>query len=177
MMGWSRIGDKLDGSVGRAAEKVNRRVSRRDALRTAVLGGATGFAALTLGQKPALAQACDCGPTPRCDNYGVHAPCPTTPGCPDGFKLCKNKSNRHCSCDQGHFNTFGSCCEWSSGTWIACTGLGNGMGYEVCSDCVGPNGCGHWCTCLSQCVCCDCTSPEDVRREQKRISALAVDDD
>jgi|SRR5215469_8325433 len=173
-MSWSGLGDKFDRSVGRVTERVNRRLTRRDALRTAVLGGAASVAAVTLGQKPALAVDCQCGPTPRCNRYDS-SPCPKTPGCPTGFKLCKNRSDQFCSCINGHGNTAGSCCLWSSGNWIACTGLGSGHGYKVCSDCVRHNGCSRWCTCLSNCVCCTCTTAEDIRREQLRLSALAAE--
>jgi hypothetical protein len=167
------MGDKFDARVGNIAERINRRMTRRDALRTAVLGGAASIAALTLGQKPALAVTCECGPTLHCAHYGHK--CPTGSGCPSGYILCKNSSSAYCSCDQGHYNWQGYCCEYSSGTWIACSGLGNGHGYEVCSDCLGPKReCTYWCTCLSECICCDCNNSEDVRAEHKRISALAA---
>lgn len=167
------MSERLDTGVGNVVEKMARRLTRRDALRTAVLGGATGLAALTLGQKPALAVTCECGPTLHCSHY--HHTCPSGSGCPSGYILCKNSSSAYCSCDEGHYNWQGYCCEYSSGTWIACSGLGKGHGYEVCSDCLGPEReCTYWCTCLSSCICCDCKTASDVRREHERISALSA---
>lgn len=162
------MGEKLDTRVGSIAERINRRMTRRNALRTAVLGGAAGIASLALGQSPALAVTCDCGPTYRCGHYGY--PCPNT-GCPSGYSLCKNSSTAYCSCDQGHYNRQGYCCEYSSGQWVACSGLGHGYGYELCYDCLGPGHCADWCTCLSTCICCQCLTPQDVRQEHKRLQA------
>lgn len=170
------MADRFDAGVGNAVERMARRLSRRDALRTAVLGGAASVAALTLGQKPALAVTCECGPTDRCSHY--NRTCPSSPGCPEHYIRCKNKSSNYCSCDQGHYNWQGYCCEYSGGTWIACTGLGSGHGYKVCTDCLGPRPgkhCRDWCTCLSACVCCSCTTAKDVRGEQKRLAALGAD--
>jgi hypothetical protein len=166
------MGERIDAGVGGAVEKMARRLSRRDAMRTAVIGGAAGVAALALGQRPALAVTCDCGPTVHCSHY-KNRHCPSGAGCPTGYTLCKNSSSAYCSCEQGHYNWQGFCCEWSAGSWIACSGLGKGHGYEVCSDCLGPGGeCTYWCTCLSSCICCDCTTAKDVKEEHKRLMAL-----
>ncbi len=48
-------------------------------------------------------------------------------------------------------------------------GLGKGLGYKVCYDCIGPGGCEAWCTCQSACICCHCASPADIRAEQLRL--------
>jgi hypothetical protein len=156
----SWIGDRVDANVSAIAERVARRVSRRDALRGVVLGGATSLAALAIGEQPAMAQDCVCGPTRRCASCsGV--------GCPEGYRLCKGSSSSDC------FNGQGYRCEWPQGTWIACMGMGKGYGYRVCYDCIGPGGCEDWCTCLSDCICCHCRTADDVRAEQHRIQLLA----
>jgi len=153
-----RLGPMADGAAGPLGERVARKVNRRDALRRVILGGTTGLAALAVGTNPAQAAAsCWCGPTRRCDH------CPDI-GCPPGHQLCTSAfNNGNC------INTQGFPCEWPQGSWIACIGLGKGLGYKVCYDCIGRSGCSQWCTCLSECICCRCASPADVRAEQRRI--------
>jgi len=146
-------GDRT-GSFG---EQVARKLNRRDALRRAVVGGTTGLAAVALGTSPAQAAGCYCGPTRRCGN------CPAI-GCPRGQHLCTSHFDNG-SC----FNYQGYRCEWPQGSWIACMNLGKGLGYRVCYDCIGKAGCTDWCTCLSECICCHCASPADVRAEQRRL--------
>jgi hypothetical protein len=171
-----RLGQKLDSRVAHLSETLTRRISRRDALRTAIVGGATSIAVMSLGQKPALAQSCYCGPTVHCDNYGHK--CPSN-GCPTGYEACKQGSDYYCSCAQGHLNRQGYCCEWAAGTWIACTGLGKGYGYKKCYDCISVgrgnehDRCTDWCTCLGECICCTCTKPEEVRSEMARVQLPA----
>jgi hypothetical protein len=158
-MGWTRWGTRLDARIGGVAERAARRLSRRDALRGAMVGGTAGIAALSLGQRPAeAAQVCHCGPTRRCSG------CPGT-GCPKGHHLCKGSVTSSC------FNNQGYRCEWPNGTWIACMNMGNGYGYKVCYDCIGASGCKGWCTCLSQCVCCQCKTVTDLRGEQQRMQS------
>ena len=159
-MGWTRWGHRLDARIGGAAERAARRLSRRDALRGAVVNGTAGLAALSVGHRPALspAQACQCGPTRRC------AGCPGT-GCPPGYHLCKGSFTSGC------FNRQGFRCEWPSGTWIACMNMGKGYGYKVCYDCINKNGCRDWCTCQSQCICCGCATVADLRTEQQSLQA------
>jgi hypothetical protein len=153
---WKQTGERFDARVGDLAERVARRVSRRETLRGALVSGAAGLAALAVGERPAQAAGCQCGPTRRC------AHCPEI-GCPDGYHLCKGSFTGDC------FNRQGYRCEWPQGTWIACMGLGKGYGYKVCYDCKGTSGCPGWCTCLSSCICCNCKSVADVRAEQHRI--------
>ena len=162
-MGWTRWGAGLDARISSVAERTVRRLSRRDALRGAVVGGTAGLAALSLGQRPALAEAevCTCGPTRRCSG------CPGT-GCPPGMHLCKGSASSSC------FNNQGYRCEWPNGTWIACMNMGNGYGYKVCYDCIGATGCEGWCTCLSACICCHCASPADIRAEQLRLQHVEL---
>lgn len=162
------LGDGVDTHVADVSERFIRRVSRREALRTGVLGGVGTIAALAVGAKPARANTtCHCGPTSRCGTYG-HS-CPSN-GCPSGMKLCKN-SGASCSCLAGGYNRQGYCCEYSSGYWIACTGFCAGYGYKVCYDCKGY-GCDQWCTCLSDVLCCGCTTPAEVEAEYARQEAV-----
>lgn len=164
------VGDKLDARVASVAERVVRRITRRDALQRGVLGGAVGLAAFAIGERPAMAATCDCGPTYRCDHWGNG--CPPN-GCPtDGFVLCKNDGS-YCSCRGGGKNSQGYCCEYSSGYWVACSGLCKGHGYKLCYDCK-RSSCYYWCTCLSETLCCGCTTPEDARREQAVSQAAAL---
>ena len=162
-MTWKDAGERFDARVGDLAERIARRVSRRDALRGAFLGGSSGLAALAVGERPAhaTAAACRCGPTRRC------AGCPEI-GCPEGHRVCKGSFTSNC------FNSQGYRCEWPQGTWIACMGLGKGYGYRVCYDCIGAGGCPEWCTCQSQCICCECRTAADVRAEQRRIQQAGV---
>jgi hypothetical protein len=159
-MKWRQTGERVDTRVGDLAERVVRRVSRRDALRRVLVGGTAGLAALAVGERPALAQDCYCGPTRRCRRCRDH-------GCPHGHRLCKGSFTSTCFNDQGYR------CEWPHGTWIACMGIGKGYGYRVCYDCISKSGCHHWCTCLGTCVCCDCKTAADVRAEQHRIQLTA----
>jgi hypothetical protein len=156
-MSTRRRGPSVDDRIGALTERVARTVNRRDALRRAVIGGTTGLAALALGASPAQAADCYCGPTRRCGG------CPKV-GCPPGQHLCKSSFD-----DDDCFNYQGYRCEWPSGSWIACMNLGKGMGYKVCYDCIGAGGCNEWCTCLSDCICCHCSSPADIRAEQRRL--------
>lgn len=166
------VGTKLDGQVAGIAERLVRRISRRDALRNGVLGGAGAVAAFAVGERPASAERarCYCGPTYHCGHWGNHCP---EHGCPsDGFVLCKNDGS-YCSCRGGGTNTQGYCCEYASGYWVACGGLCNGYGYRLCFDCKRTY-CTYWCTCLSAVKCCGCTTPEDFHKEQARLQALTV---
>jgi hypothetical protein len=155
-MWFSRLGSKLDERVGAMAEKTTRSVTRRHVLRTALVGGATGVGALSIGVDPALAScASNCGPTRRCSGCRRHK-------CPLGWSLCKGSSTNGCFNDQGYR------CEWPAGYWVACNNLGHGYGARLCLDCINGN-CATWCTCLTHCHCCGCTSAADVVAEQKRI--------
>jgi hypothetical protein len=156
---WRQAGERFDARIGDLAERAVRRVSRRNALRGVLLSGTAGLAALAAGERPALAAGCTCGPTPRCSGC-------REVGCPHGYELCKGSLTSDC------FNKEGYRCEWPQGTWIACMGTGKGYGYRVCYDCIGASGCTDWCTCLSDCICCNCETVADVRAEQRRIQLL-----
>lgn len=147
----------VDERIGLVTERVVRKVNRRDVVRRMIVGGTTGLAALAVGARPALAASCDCGPTRRC------ADCPGA-GCPPHHHLCKGSFTSNC------FNRQGYRCEWPSGSWIACMNLGKGLGYKVCYDCIGHGGCKDWCTCLSECICCGCSTPADIKAEQRRLA-------
>jgi hypothetical protein len=180
-MSWTEFGTRLDTRVAGVAERAVRRLSRRQALRTAVVGGATGLATLAVGQRPAFAVTCDCGPTVRCSG------CPNY-GCPSGYSLCKLTQHPNCCNNAYHADCCNSpCCSCSNGTtckcpcaypsgqWVACSGLGHGNGYRLCYDCLkGNNGanCGSWCTCLSLCICCQCLKPQQVRAEARRVQEI-----
>lgn len=180
-MSWKHLGESFDARVGSMAERATRRMTRRDALRAGVVGGAAGIAALTLGQSPALASASipyspGCGPTVRCGG------CPAN-GCPGGYTLCKITSlcgtpPSFGGSGGGVSNNQGKWCEWPAGEWIAYQHLGHGYGYQACMDCVrtpiNEANCDGWCTCLTTCICCQCLTAADVRAEMKRIGQLAA---
>lgn len=154
------IGARFDSGVGELAERASRRVTRRQAVRTMLVGGATGVASLSVGVSVAEAScASNCGPTKRCNS------CPEY-SCPSGYSLCKGSSTGNC------FNKQGYRCEWPSGYWLACNKLCRGYGYQNCLDCIGPGGCANWCTCLTATSCCGCSTASDVVAEQYRIQHL-----
>jgi hypothetical protein len=63
-------------------------------------------------------------------------------------------------------------CEWSSGSWVHCTGYGNcHYGYTLCQDCK-PNSNCNVCICVSAVICGQCCTPTQVRVEQKRVQEL-----
>jgi hypothetical protein len=173
-----KLGQKFDARVARLSEGIARRISRRDALRAAIIGGVTSIATLSIGQRPALANYCDCGPTSRCNRYGHRC---RAYRCPSGYETCKNRHDDYCSCSRGHYNRQGYCCEYANGKWVACNRLGKGHGYRMCYDCVGhghnrAEDCADWCTCLTECICCHCRSAKEVRSELNRIQQLVGDD-
>ena len=156
-MAWRQFGSSFDARVSQMTERATRKMSRRNILRTVFVSGAAGMAAISIGETPALASDCagNCGPTPRCGN------CRHTE-CPYGYILCKGSPSSDC------FNKEGYRCEWPSGMWIACTGLGHGYGYKICKDCISRHRCRDWCTCLTECLCCHCKTAADFKEEQHR---------
>lgn len=191
-MGLKDVGAKFDARISMTAERTIRRMSRRDALRAAVVGGVASAAALSLGQRPALAastpkcsscgssgaDAYCCGKTRRCSAYGKKC---ASFGCPSGYILCKQSGEcgtppSYGGVGGGHKNRDGYWCEYTGGTWIACNGAGKfGLGYYTCYDCVASSAtsnCENWCTCLGTCVGCNCNTAADVRAEHRRIDAL-----
>lgn len=158
MAKWKDLGSAIDSRVGRGTERLSRSINRRGALRAAVLTGATTMGAIALGQRPAFATVTcpsKCGPSPLCS-----ATCPGV-GCPSGYSLCKNPPT---SCN-GY-------CEWSTGSWVHCQGYGTcGNGYTLCQDCKPTNSC-NICICVSQVICGQCCTPQQVHAEQKRIDQI-----
>lgn len=155
MNGWRGIGREVDARIGRMTEKAVRVVSRRAALRTAILTGAAAAGAVALGQRPAFAAVrCPerCGPSPLC-SHG----CPAL-GCPRHHRLCKHPPY---SC--------GGLCVWSTGTWVHCTGYGKcGQGFTLCQDCKPSHSC-DICICVSGVVCKDCCTAADVHAEREKM--------
>ncbi|MGI8447987.1 MAG: hypothetical protein ACR2MP_12570 [Streptosporangiaceae bacterium] len=171
-MKWKKLGAGLDTHISDISEQAARRLSRRGALRAAVVSSVAGIGAVALGQAPAMAtekcsKGLQCGPTKRCSGCGG-----ASNGCPSGYHLCK--SSGECAYGKKNPNKQGYYCEWASGSWIACNGAGtSGAGYYVCYDCV-DQGCSGWCTCLSGCICCKCTTAAELKAEQKRQQMLAA---
>lgn len=163
-MAWNQFGSSFDTRVSQLTERAVRRMSRRKALRTVFVGGAAGIAAISVGETPAFADECshNCGPTPRCSRCRPAE-------CPHGYILCKGSPTGDC------FNKEGYRCEWPSGMWIACTGLGHGYGYKICKDCIFRHRCHDWCTCLTECLCCDCKTAADFKHEQYRLELLVTE--
>lgn len=163
------LGARFDARLGRGAERIVRKIDRRTALRSGILGGAATIGAIVLGQNPASAARpnsvrCpqECGPSPLCSSG-----CPQgvgQAGCPPNHTLCKKPS----VCGN-------KACDYYDGSWVHCEGYGPcGMGYTLCQDCK-PNGNCHICICISGVACSGCCTPSDVIAEQRRIqAALAV---
>jgi hypothetical protein len=163
-MGWRQFSSGLDDRVSQMTERATRKMARRNILRTVFVSGAASIAAISIGETPALATDCarSCGPTSRCRR------CRPTE-CPHGFVLCKGSFTSDC------FNNEGYRCEWPRGMWIACTGLGHGYGYKICKDCIFRHRCDAWCTCLTDCLCCNCKTAADFREEQYQFEMSSGD--
>lgn len=158
MAGWRQLGSRIDTRIGRGAEKAGRIVSRRAALRTAILTGASAIGAVALGQRPAFARVtCPerCGPSPLC----AHG-CPDL-GCPPYHSLCKHPP-RSCY----------GLCVYATGTWVHCTGYGRcRRGFRLCQDCKPHHSC-DICICVSGILCRDCCHQRDVLAEAERIQQM-----
>jgi hypothetical protein len=163
-MGWRQFGSGLDDRVSQMTERATRKMGRRNILRTVFVSGAASIAAISVGEMPASATECagNCGPTSRCKR------CRPTE-CPHGYVLCKGSFTSDC------FNNEGYRCEWPRGMWIACSGLGHGYGYKICKDCIFRHRCDDWCTCLTDCLCCNCRTAADFREEQYRFEMSTGD--
>lgn len=150
------LGKRFDARLGKGSEGFTRRISRRDAARTAILSAVATAGALALGQRPAFATVtCPdrCGPSPRCSSG-----CPSPTGCPPGRSLCKAPT---CGC------------EWTNGSWVHCQGYGTcGHGFTLCQDC--HNSSCNICICISGILCGNCCSPADILAEQERLQKLAA---
>jgi hypothetical protein len=155
-MTWKHLGTRFDAHVENGTERMTRRITRRDSIRTAILTGAAAAGAIALGQRPAFATiTCPskCGPSPICSSG-----CPYS-GCPSGKVLCKKPT---CGC------------EWSTGSWVHCTGYGTcHQGFTLCQDCHKSSSC-YICICISGILCGQCCTKEDVLLEYQRIHELAA---
>jgi hypothetical protein len=167
--------DEFDRHLSNFTESVARSISRRQIMTRTVKGVIVTVAGTALGtlvnMKAAFAVSC------TCDWYGGsgNANCPSHPGCggagcPSGCTPCTGDHSKGIyNCNNGYYS-----CGWISGSWVSCTGLGIcGNGSRICTDCKCPD-CSYVCTCLSQCTCCNCCTPQDVEQEMKRLKALAI---
>jgi hypothetical protein len=139
-----------DKAIGESLEDTARVLSRRSAVLgvlKVLIGSAAGISAGTLvGATKAFAVTCTC--------HYIHGNIcggTTTSACPSGCSICT--SSDYCS----------GWCIYSGGCWTSCTGLGTcGNGSRICCDCKCPN-CSSMCTSLSDCICCGCCTPEEVK--------------
>lgn len=105
---------------------------------------------------------CPCAPLgPYCDD------CP--PGqhgkrCPTGYRRCKIVD--------GEMPCHG--CVYEDASWVSCTGLGQGLGYRLCTDCWAQGDCRTLCGCKSNVICRHCQTPADVKAE---MALIRVGDD
>jgi len=159
--------EDLDKGVSIVSESIARVLSRRKMVRNSVKGLFATVAAATLGQFIGLSEAdaschctCDdCWTTGHSCNFYGH-PCPPH-YCPSGCTTCTS------------LNWCGGWCNYRSGKWVSCYGLGVcGKGYRICRDCKCPT-CRVKCTCRSAIVCYSCCTAADVKTEMGRIAALS----
>lgn len=166
--------EDFDRQVSIFSESVARSISRRKVLTTSIKGVVVTIAGATIGTfvdlKDVFAAGCTCN---WYDGSG-NANCPKHPGCnptgaagcPSGCSTCT--SSDYCLDSKGYY------CNYSSGSWISCTGQGTcGNGHKICIDCKCPN-CSYVCTCLSNCICCNCCSAQDVEMEMRRLAAIGI---
>src|SRR5262249_40890580 len=148
---------------GSTGERIARTIGRRDVLKRTLRGATVVLAGTVVGSFSGMKQAwaasnCnspDCGPTKCVGTYLL----PAGTYCPTGRGLCKLSSG----CGG---------CPSSSGTWVACTGLGHcGGGFWLCADCKHTTSCSGVCQQLSGIYCSGCCIRGDVEREVARLNA------
>jgi hypothetical protein len=91
--------------------------------------------------------------------------CPSAGGCPSGCKVCKYPGG-----------TCPSSCGYDDGNWWVWGCGPTGMGAVICYDCQCPSTstyCNGLCGCRSSCICCHCTTPQELAQEVLRVSAAA----
>ena len=165
--------EDFDKQTSILSEQIARSLSRRRVLATSVKVTVAAVAGATVGtflnSKAAFAANC------TCNWYGGsgNANCPGTSGCnPSGGNICPTGCTPCTSsdyCRSGYY-----ACIYAGGYWVSCTGLGNcGAGSRECADCKCPN-CSHVCTCLSNCICCNCCTPQQVEAEMRRLAAAGM---
>lgn len=154
--------EDFDKRVSVLSESFARMLSRRRVAGMTVKGLFATVAGATLGQVTGGAANASCYCTcddcwtvgHHCDHIGF--PCPPH-NCPTGCVTC-------------HSGDCGGWCNWQSGKWVACSGLGKcGKGYRYCRDCKCPH-CSHKCTCRSAITCENCCTAQDVRNEMERLA-------
>lgn len=165
--------DEFDKQVSILSEAIVRSMSRRRMLGTTVKGTIITLAGASLGVFTGLRDAFAAGCSCNWYNGSGNANCPSWPNpcngggviCPSGCSPCT--SSDVCRDSQGYY------CNYPSASWTSCTGQGRcGNGYKICVDCKCPN-CSYVCTCLSNCICCNCCRPEDVEIEMRRLKLAA----
>lgn len=141
-----------------SAAKVARALSRRKFLDRSLRGmtaGAVGiFASGSIfGATAKAGDECFCS-APR----GVFCT-----DCPPGRKKKCPAGMRRCVTVDGVQQCPG--CIYESGWWVSCTGLGDGMGYKICTDCWVKGDCNTTCGCKSKVICRHCRTADDVKQE------------
>ena len=167
--------EEFDKRISILSESLARSLSRRRMVTISVKGAAATLAGATLGiftqVHDAFAITCTCNwydgsGNANCPN---HSGC-NTPGygvCPPGCSPCTNVDYCY-DTDSGYY------CNYPNASWTSCTGLGTcGNGHKICVDCKCPN-CSYVCTCLSNCICCNCCTPMDVEAEMRRLAAAGI---
>lgn len=137
----------IDHRISEISEDANRRIDRRDFLRTFVRRAAGVAAALSIADLAAIRQAlatetealCQCA-YPGCGHCTtcLNKQCPRR-GCPSGCTKC---TRNDCAG-----------CPYGDGSWVCCTNCcgSDGSGYLLCFDCKCP-GCAQMCGCRSNCL-------------------------
>lgn len=154
------INKDSDKLISIFTESIVRGIQRRKFLSRGIKGAFATVAGLALGNltgiKNAFAVSCTC-------DWAFGGQCLGTgdvgQNCPSGCSTCTSSDN----CN--------GWCNWSSGFWVSCTGLGAcGYGYKICKDCKCPN-CSDVCTVLSNIICYGCCTEKQVEEEMKRLAA------
>lgn len=159
--------EEFDKRVSVWSESFARMLNRRKMAGMAVKGIFASVAAATLGQIVGVGEAqaschctCDdCWTTGHhCDHIGH--PCPPH-NCPTNCVIC-------------HSGDCGGWCNYKTGKWVSCSGLGTcGKGYRICTDCKCLH-CNHKCTCRSAIICANCCTAADVKNEMEQLARAGV---
>jgi hypothetical protein len=155
--------EEIDAKLSAASSALARHLNRRQMLSRVVKASAAGVAGLAMGTLTGVSAEAAVH-TYHCGNWfgtGCRGCSPHCGGCP-------NFGCPH-GCSQCHAGNC-SVCEYSSGSWVAQSGLGRyGNGFRLCYDC----NCGSCrvCTCLSAVICGQCATAEDVRDATLQVAA------
>lgn len=163
--------DRIKLGIEQFARVIDRRSFLRRTFRVA-FAGALGAALGSLDVARLYAnnqncKACDFPPVGpggvSCTSLGYT--CPGAGGCPSGCKVCKASG------------TCPSNCGYPSGMWWVFGCGPGGMGAVQCYDCQCPSsstGCNGLCGCRSNCICCSCTTPQELARVVRQMSVPAT---